>query len=135
MANKQVLYARVSRVENFMNMLLTKYKVSGHIFVSNLPVTIRSEWEDMALIDVGRGDDNNAFNSFSVNVYLYGKPRGDLQQKNVALIDAMEDALGKAIAKCKDAHYHPVINWRDSDYDTTRNFHYNVVNMTITVTE
>lgn len=135
MANKQVFYARVSRVENFMNMLLTKYKVSGHIFVSNLPVTIRSEWEDMALIDVGRGNDSNAFNSFSVNVYLYGKPRGDLQQKNVVMIDTMEDVLGKAIAECNDKHYHPVINWRDSDYDSTRNFHYNVVNMTITVTE
>lgn len=135
MANKQVLYARVSRVENFMNMLLTKYKVSEHLFVSNLPVTIRSEWEDMVLIDVGRGTDNNAYNSFSVNVYLYAKPRGDLQQKNVKTIDAMEEAFGTAIAECNDKHYHPIINWRDADYDTTRNFHYNVVNLTIMVTE
>lgn len=135
MANRQVLYARVSRVENFLNMLLTKYKVSGHIFVSNLPVTIRSEWEDMVLIDVGKGNDFNAYNSFSVNVYLYAKPQGDLQKKNVKVIDAMEETFGKAVSECNDKHYHPVINWRDSDYDTTRNFHFNVVNLTITVTE
>lgn len=135
MANRKVLYARVSRVENFMNMLLTKYKVSKHIFVSNLPVTIRSEWDDMALIDVGKGNDMNAYNSFSANVYLYAKPQGDLQQKNVKTIDAMEEAFGKAMAECNDKHYHPVINWRDADYDTTRNFHFNVINLTITVTE
>ncbi len=134
MANRQVFYARTSRVENFMNMLLTKYKVSKQIFVS-FPVIIRAEWEDMVLIDVGKGNDMNAYNSFSANVYLYAKPQGDLQQKNVKAIDAMEEAFGKAMAECNDKHYHPVINWRDSDYDTTRNFHFNMINLTITVTE
>ena len=135
MANKQVFYARVSRVENFMNMLLTKYKVSGRIFISNLPVNIRTEWDDMALIDVGRGTDRNVCNSFSVNVYLYAKPKGDLQQKNVKILDDMETKLGEAIDECNDKHYHLVLNWRDSDYDTIRNFHFNVVNITVTVTE
>lgn len=135
MANKQVFYARVGRVKNFMNMLLTKYKVSEHIFRNNLPITIRSEWEDMVLIDVGKGNDFNAYNSFSVNVYLYGKPQGDLQEENTPRLDEMEAITGKAIAECNDKHYHPVINWRGSDYDTIRNFHFNVINLTITVTE
>lgn len=135
MAYGERLYARVSKVENFMNMLLTRYKVSKHIFISSLPVTIRSGWEDMVLVDVGKGNDMNAYTSFWVNVYLYGKPQGDLQQKNVKVIDAMEEAVGRAIAECNDDHYHPVINWRDADYDATRNFHFNVVNLTITVTE
>ena len=46
-------YARVSRVEDFFKVLLTKYGVSENIFVSRLPVTIKSSWNDMALIDVG----------------------------------------------------------------------------------
>ena len=126
-------YGRVSRVENFVYRLVKGAGLSSNVFVSTLPVTIKSEWADMVLIDVGKGDNLNAYRRFSVNVYLYAKGKGDLQTKNVNIIDAMEEKLLQAIQDCSDNHYHPNINWSDSDYDSTLNLHFNVVNLTVKV--
>lgn len=130
---EMTMYGRVSRVENFVYRLVKGAGLSSNIFVSTLPVTIKSEWADMVLIDVGKGDNLNAYRRFSVNVYLYAKGKGDLQTKNVNVIDAMEEKLLQAIQDCSDNHYHPNINWSDSDYDSTRNLHFNVVNLTVKV--
>lgn len=133
--SEQTLYARVSRVENFFNMLLTKYAVSKQLFISQLPVTIKPEWNDMVLIDVGSGTNYDSHRKFSVNIYLYGRPIGDLQKKNVKVIDAMEELILKAVSECSDKHYHPSVNWSDSDYDSTRNFHFNVINISVLVND
>ena len=126
-------YGRVSRVENFVYRLVKGAKLSSNVFVSTLPVTIKSEWADMVLIDVGKGDNLNAYRRFSVNVYLYAKGKGDLQTKNVNIIDAMEEKLLQAVSDSKDNNYTPTVNWSDSDYDSTRNLHFNVVNLTVKV--
>ena len=126
-------YGRVSRVENFVYRLVKGAKLSSNVFVSTLPVTIKSEWPDMVLIDVGKGDNLNAYRRFSVNVYLYAKGKGDLQTKNVNVIDAMEEKLLQAVSDSKDNNYTPTVNWSDSDYDSTRNLHFNVVNLTVKV--
>ena len=126
-------YGRVSRVENFVYRLVKGAGLSSNVFVSTLPVTIKSEWADMVLIDVGKGDNLNAYRRFSVNVYLYAKGKGDLQTKNVNVIDAMEEKLLQAVSDSKDNNYTPTVNWSDSDYDSTRNLHFNVVNLTVKV--
>lgn len=126
-------YGRVSRVENFVYRLVRGAGLSSNVFVSTLPVTIKSEWANMVLIDVGKGDNLNAYRRFSVNVYLYAKGKGDLQTKNVNVIDAMEEKLLQAVSDSKDNNYTPTVNWSDSDYDSTRNLHFNVVNLTVKV--
>ena len=126
-------YGRVSRVENFVYRLVKGAGLSSNVFASTLPVTIKSEWSDMVLIDVGKGDNLNAYRRFSVNVYLYAKGQGDLQTKNVNVIDAMEEKLLQAVSDSKDNNYTPTVNWSDSDYDSTRNLHFNVVNLTVKV--
>ena len=126
-------YGRLSRVENFVYRLVKGAKLSSNVFVSTLPVTIKSEWANMVLIDVGKGDNLNAYRRFSVNVYLYAKGKGDLQTKNVNVIDAMEEKLLQAVSDSKDNNYTPTVNWSDSDYDSTRNLHFNVVNLTVKV--
>ena len=126
-------YGRVSRVENFVYRLVKGAGLSSNVFVSTLPVTIKSEWADMVLIDVGKGDNLNAYRRYSVNVYLYAKGQGDLQTKNVNVIDAMEEKLLQAVSDSKDNNYTPTVNWSDSDYDSTRNLHFNVVNLTVKV--
>ena len=126
-------YGRGSRVEKFVYRLVTGGKWSSNVFVSTLPVTTKSEWSDMVLIDVGKGDNLNAYRRFSVNVYLYAKGKGDLQTKNVNVIDAMEEKLLQAVSDSKDNNYTPTVNWSDSDYDSTRNLHFNVVNLTVKV--
>ena len=126
-------YGRVSRVENFVYRLVKGAGLSSNVFVSTLPVTIKSEWANMVLIDVGKGDNLNAYRRFSVNVYLYAKGKGDLQTKNVNVIDAMEEKLLQAVSDSKDNNYTSTVNWSDSDYDSTRNLHFNVVNLTVKV--
>ena len=126
-------YGRVSRVENFVFHLVNEAGLSKNIFVSTLPVTIKSEWANMVLIDVGKGENFAAYRRFSVNVYLYAKGKGDLQTKNVNVIDAMEEKLLQAVSDSKDNNYTPIVNWSDSDYDSTRNLHFNVVNLTVKV--
>ena len=126
-------YGRVSRVENFVYRLVKGAGLSSNVFVSTLPVTIKSEWADMVLIDVGKGDNLNAYRRFSVNVYLYAKGKDDLQTKNVNVIDAMEEKLLQAVSDSKDNNYTSTVNWSDSDYDSTRNLHFNVVNLTVKV--
>ena len=126
-------YGRVSRVENFVYRLVKGAGLSSNVFVSTLPVTLKSEWADMVLIDVGKGDNINAYRRFSVNVYLYAKGKGDLQTKNVNVIDAMEEKLLQAVSDSRDNNYTPTVNWSDSDYDSTRNLHFNVVNLTVKV--
>ena len=126
-------YGRVSRVENFVYRLVKGAGLSSNVFVSTLPVTIKSEWADMVLIDVGKGDNLNAYRRFSVNVYLYARGKGDLQTKNVNVIDAMEEKLLQAVSNSRDNNYTPTVNWSDSDYDSTRNLHFNVVNLTVKV--
>ena len=126
-------YGRVSRVENFVYRLVKGAGLSSNVFVSTLPVTIKSEWANMVLIDVGKGDNLNAYRRFSVNVYLYAKGKGDLQTKNVNVIDAMEEKLLQVVSDSKDNNYTPTVNWSDSDYDSTRNLHFNVVNLTVKV--
>ena len=124
-------YGRVSRVEDFVYRLVKGVGISDNIFVSTLPVTIKSTWANMVLVDVGKGDNLNAYRKFSVNVYLYAKGQGDLQTKNVKVIDVMEKKLLEAVADSNDEHYKPSVNWSDSDYDSTRNLHFNVVNLTV----
>lgn len=126
-------YGRVSRVENFVYRLVKGAGLSSNVFVSTLPVTIKSEWANMVLIDVGKGENFDAYRRFSVNVYLYAKGKGDLQTKNVNVIDAMEEKLLQAVSDSKDNNYTPTVNWSDSDYDSTRNLHFNVVNLTVKV--
>lgn len=124
-------YGRVSRVEDFVYRLVKGVGISDNIFVSTLPVTIKSTWANMVLVDVGKGENLNAYRKFSVNVYLYAKGQGELQTKNVKVIDAMEQKLLDAVAGSSDEHYKPSVNWSDSDYDSTRNLHFNVVNLTV----
>ena len=126
-------YGRVSRVENFVYRLVKGAGLSSNVFVSTLPVTIKSEWADMVLIDVGKGDNLNAYRRFSVNVYLYAKGKGDLQTKNVNVIDAMEEKLLQAVSDSKDNNYTPTVNLSVSDYGSNRNLHFNVVNLTVKV--
>ena len=126
-------YGRVSRVENFVYRLVKGAGLSSNVFVSTLPVTMKSEWADMVLIDVGKGENFDAYRRFSVNVYLYAKGKGDLQTKNVNVIDAMEEKLLQAVSDSKDNNYTTTVNWSDSDYDSTRNLHFNVVNLTVKV--
>lgn len=120
-------YTRTSRAENFITMLLSSAKVSSQVFVSHLPITMKQEWNDLVLVDLVKGMDKGSHYLFTVNIYLYARPTGSLQMKNVKVIDAMEEKLRDGIANSANKHYDIGIEWSDTGYDSSINFHYNVV--------
>lgn len=144
MAEKQEKYKmtldvarRVSRIENFFSMLITQANITDKttVFVGELPPTTKTTWESMVLVDVNRQTDYDAYADCSATIYLYARPTGEGPTKNVKLLDTMEKALDAAIANSSEAYFNwnyvLQVNWRDSDYDSTRNFHYDVVNVSV----
>lgn len=126
---------RISRIENFFSMLLTKKGISSHIFVGDdgLPPTTHESWDDFVLVDVNQQTDYGPFSKGSASIYLYARPKGSGPTKNVALLESMEGALDEVLDNSNDEHYVISENWRNAGYDQDRNFHYNVVNVSVTV--
>lgn len=114
-------------------MLLTGKGISDHIFVGDLPPTTGRSWQNMVLVDVNRQTDYGSHSSGSASIYLYARPKGTGPVKNVAMLDSMEEALDKAVKEAQVNNYVIDENWRDSGYDNDRNFHYNIVNVSVLV--
>lgn len=123
--------SRVSYIEDYFSRLLTAAELSDNIFAGTLPLTTDSEWEDMVLIEVNKMTDYEAYTQGSVSIYLYARPTGTPAVKNVNLLNKMEKKLDAAIADAVDDNYIISEQWRDSDYDDDRNFHYDVVNVSV----
>lgn len=122
---------RLSRIENFFSMALTKAKVSDNVFVGELPPTTGKDWEDFVNVDVGQQTDYIAFSSGYVNVYLYARPKGTPLRKNVKRLDEMEAALDKMVRESCDDNFVISELYRDSGYDTERQFHYVIVSISV----
>lgn len=127
------IYKSTSRIENFLNMLLTKAKISDNLFIGNLPAVINKTWDDMVLIDVLKSTDYDAYADGQANIFLYAKSKDNLSLKPVQALYKMELALDEAIENCQNEHYVIEANWRDNGYSSTTKYYYNVVNITITV--
>lgn len=124
---------RLSRIENFFSMLLTNKGISDNIFVGEATIATIKEWQSFVVVDLNQQEDKNAYSYGSASIYLYARPKGDLAKKNVALLDKMEEALDKAIDSCHDKYYTVSTQWRSRGYDSDRMFHYNIVNVRVTV--
>ena len=126
---------RISYIENYFSVLLTAAEVSDNIFVGTLPLVTDSGWEDMAYIEVQKMTDYDAYSDGSVLIYLYAKPTGSgsTLRKNVTRLNQMERALDTAVEEARDDDYIIVEQWRDSGFDDDRNFHYNVISVSVTV--
>lgn len=126
-------YKRMSRVENFFSMLLTKADVSDNLFFGNLPAAIKGEWNDMVLVDVQPIHDYDGRAACTVNIFLYAKSTDTESSKPVKKLNKMEVAFDKAIAASADAHYVLTPEWRDQGYDADSKYFYNVVNVSVTI--
>lgn len=122
---------RMSRIENFFSMLLTKGKVSDNIFVGELPPTTSKNWNDFVWVDVGQQRDHGGYASGYANIYLYARPTGSPPRKNVARLDKMEDILDSVIDDSKSEHYTIQEQYRDSGYDSNRQFHFNMISVSV----
>lgn len=124
---------RLSRIENFFSMLLSNKGLSDNIFIGELPPTTNKEWEDFVNVDIGQQRDYGGYSLGYANIYLYTRPKGALRRKNVKTLDKMEGVLDMIIDEANSKDYVIQELYRDSGYDTNRQFHFDMVSVSVTV--
>lgn len=127
----QRINRRLSRIENFFSMLLTKGKISDNIFVGELPPTTSKNWDDFVNVDVGQQRDYGSYSSGYANIYLYARPKGTPLRKNVKLLDKMEGILDDVIKHSNNKDYTIQVLYRDSGYDSNRQFHFQMISVSV----
>lgn len=127
----QRINRRLSRIENFFSMLLTKGKISDNIFVGELPPTTSKNWDDFVNVDVGQQRDYGGYSSGYANIYLYARPKGTPLRKNVKLLDKMEGILDDVIKHSNNKDYTIQVLYRDSGYDSNRQFHFQMISVLV----
>lgn len=124
---------RLSRIENFFSMLLSNKGLSNNIFIGELPPTTNKEWEDFVNVDIGQQRDYGGYSLGYANIYLYARPKGALRRKNVKTLDKMEGVLDMIIDEANSKDYVIQELYRDSGYDTNRQFHFDMISVSVTV--
>lgn len=124
---------RLSRIENFFSMLLSNKGLSDNIFIGELPPTTNKEWEDFVNVDIGQQRDYGGYSIGYANIYLYARPKGALRRKNVKTLDKMEGVLDMIIDEANSKDYVIQELYRDSGYDTNRQFHFDMISVSVTV--
>jgi len=127
----QRINRRLSRIENFFSMLLTKGKISDNIFVGELPPTTSKDWDDFVNVDVGQQREHGGYSSGYANIYLYARPKGTPLRKNVKLLDKMEGILDDVIKQSNNKDYTIQVLYRDSGYDSNRQFHFQIISVSV----
>ena len=127
----QRINRRLSRIENFFSMLLTKGKISDNIFVGELPPTTSKNWDDFVNVDVGQQRDYGGYSSGYANIYLYARPKGTPLRKNVKLLDKMEGILDDVIKQSNNKDYTIQVLYRDSGYESNRQFHFQMISVSV----
>ena len=122
----------ISKIETFFNGLLDE-KVSKNTFFTDLPPTIKAEWDSMVVVDCANAiSDLNACGKGTVLIFLYAKPLST-GMKNVAKMSELEKKLNECLASNDSKTY--IINRANtySDYDENRNLHCNIVVLNLIV--
>ena len=127
----QRINRRLSRIENFFSMLLTKGKISDNIFVGELPPTTSKDWDDFVNVDVGQQREHGGYSSGYANIYLYARPKETPLRKNVKLLDKMEGILDDVIKQSNNKDYTIQVLYRDSGYDSNRQFHFQMISVSV----
>ena len=127
----QRINRRLSRIENFFSMLLTKGEISDNIFVGELPPTTSKDWDDFVNVDVGQQREHGGYSSGYANIYLYARPKGTPLRKNVKLLDKMEGILDDVIKQSNNKDYTIQVLYRDSGYDSNRQFHFQMISVSV----
>lgn len=122
-------YKTMSRVENFLSMMIASSNVSRQVFFGNLPAVIKKEWEDMILVDAQSMHDRDAFTIGTANIFLYAKSSDDNSSKPIKKLNGMEEVLGNAIDTFFNEHYDVEVNFRDQGYDAVCKYYYIIINV------
>lgn len=129
---KEDKYKHISRVENYLSMMLAKANISKHVFFGNLPASLDSSWTDMVQVDVNSISDYDSHAKGSANIFLYAKATDSTSKKPVKQLEEMETKLDTILEEYFNAHYVTEINYRDQGCDDDSKYYYNVINIGIT---
>jgi len=122
----------ISKIESYLYGELYG-TLTQQTFVGTLPETIKDTWQEMCLIDCGSSIvDEDARASGTVLILLYARPNTD-GSKNVPKMSQLEVRLNQIIKSANDPHYTISRRATYTDYDTKRNWHYNIVELNITI--
>lgn len=124
---------RISRIENYFSTLLPNKGLSDNIFIGELPPTTNKEWEDFVNVDIGQQRDYGGYSLGYANIYLYARPKGTLRRKNVKTLDKMEGILDMIIDEANSKDYVIQELYRDDGYDANRQFHFDMISVSVTV--
>ena len=122
----------ISRIETYLHGIIDN-KVSKNTYAGTLPDTIKSDWNDMVLVDcANRVSDMDAYGEAIVLIWLYARPFEN-GAKNVIVMEELETKLNEVIENANDKIY--VINRRNtySDYDSNRQWHCNIVELNVRI--
>ena len=110
----------ISNIETYLHSIMNGI-VSEHTYAGTLPDTMQSEWNDMCLIDCGNKlYDLDAYGQGTILIWLYARPRSN-GTKNVATMSQ------------SNSEYVITRGHTYTDYDTTRQWHCNIVELNILI--
>ena len=122
----------ISKIETYLHSIMDNV-VSDNTYVGTPPETIKEAWQDMCVIDVGGSiSDNDAYGKGVVLVWLYARPLAN-GAKNVAKMSEMEIKLNEVIEFAHNSTYRLSRRATHSDYDSSRKWHCNIVELNITI--
>lgn len=125
----------ISKIESFLYEKIDNV-VSKNTFVgSKVPdkTAIPTDWNDIVLIDIPNGvRDFDAYGKGTVLVYLFARPQ-ESGRKNVSVLSKMEARLNEVINTSSNDTYLLKRRLTFTGYDTNIDWHYNVIEITLTI--
>lgn len=122
----------ISNIETYLHSIMDGI-VSENTYAGTLPDTLKSEWNDMCLIDCGsKLHDMDAYGQGTILIWLYARPRSN-GSKNVATMSKLEDNLNFVIKNASNKDYSISRGVTYSDYDSIRQWHCNIVELNILI--
>ena len=125
----------ISKIETFLYEKIDNV-VSKNTFVgSKVPdkTAIPTDWNDIVLIDIPNGvRDFDAYGKGTVLVYLFARPQ-ESGRKNVPMLSKMEASLNEVINTSSNDTYLLKRRLTFTGYDMNIDWHYNVIEITLTI--
>lgn len=131
----EVNKTNISRIETYLNSVLDGV-VSEHTYFGTIPdaaIVKSSDWQDMVMVEIPNGiSDFDAYGQGTAFVWLYARPM-ESGKKNVPKMSELETKLDEAIKKAPSSEYYLTRRMTFTDYNTTINWHCNVIEIIITI--
>jgi hypothetical protein len=125
-------HLNISKIETYLHSIIDNI-VSNNTYVGTPPETIKEDWDDICVIDVGPNiKDMDAYGKGVVLVWLYARPLAN-GAKNVAKMSELETKLNEVIKNAHDRTYRINRGATYSDYDSSRKWHCNIVELNLII--